>query len=73
MAALNDVFVGNLSADASEEQLKEIFGVVGTVKNVRILVDKETGRPKGFGFIEYTNIDSVNAAIRLLNSYVSFF
>ena len=70
MDAKNDIFIGNLSAEATEEQLKEIFGVVGTVKNVRILMDKETGRPKGFGFVEYTNIDSVNAAIRLLDKYV---
>ena len=65
-SAPNDIFVGNVHQNTTEEQLREIFCVVGTVKNVRILVDKETGRAKGYAFVEYTNIDSVNAAIRLL-------
>lgn len=67
MAAPNDIFVGNLSSTTTEEQLREVFSVVGQIRNVRILVDKETGRLKGYAFIEYTNSDSVNAAIRLLN------
>ena len=67
MSAQNDIFVGNVHQNTTEEQLREIFCVVGTVKNVRILIDKETGRAKGYAFIEYTNIDSVNAAIRLLD------
>ena len=66
MSAPNDIFVGNVHQNTTEEQLREIFCVVGTVKNVRILLDKETGRAKGYAFVEYTNMDSVNAAIRLL-------
>lgn len=62
-----DVFVGNLTFTTTEEQLREVFGVVGTVKNVRILMDKETQRPKGYAFVEYGNIDSVHAAVRLLD------
>jgi RNA recognition motif-containing protein len=65
--APNDIFVGNLSANTTEEQLREVFSVVGQIRNIRILMDKDTGRLKGFAFIEYTNRDSVNAAIRLLN------
>ena len=65
--APNDIFVGNVHTNTTDEQLREIFCVVGTVKNVRILVDKETGRGKGYAFVEYTNMDSVNAAIRLLD------
>ncbi len=65
--APNDIFVGNVHSNTTDEQLREIFCVVGTVKNVRILIDKETGRGKGYAFVEYTNMDSVNAAIRLLD------
>jgi RNA recognition motif-containing protein len=62
-----DVFVGNLSASATEEGLREMFGTVGQVRGVRLLLDKETGRPKGYAFVEYFSADSVAAAVRLLD------
>lgn len=62
-----DIFVGNLAFNTTEEMLREVFSVVGTVRGVRILMDKETMRPKGYAFIEFANTDSVNAAVRLLD------
>ena len=66
-AAAHDVFIGNLSSQTTEEQLRDVFQVVGAIKTIRLLVDKDTGRLKGYAFVEYTNADSVNAAIRLLD------
>jgi len=63
-----DVFVGNISQNTTEMHLRDMFGVVGTVRSVRILIDKDTGRPKGYAFIEYGAIEFVHAAVRLLNN-----
>ena len=67
MSAPNDIFIGNVSGNTTEDQLRETFCVVGAIKNIRILMDKDTGRPKGYASIEYQSQDSVNAAIRLLD------
>lgn len=53
----------------SEEQICEIFGRAGQVVNFRLVYDKETGRPKGFGFLEYTDVDAAAAAVRNLNEF----
>ena len=63
-----DIFVGNLSSNTTEIQLRETFGVVGTIRGIRILKDKETGGLKGYAFIEYTSVEYVHAAVRLLNN-----
>ena len=67
MSDKNDVFVGNVTFNTTEEQLREIFSFVGPVRNVRILTDKESGRPKGFAFIEYNDANTALAAIRRLD------
>ena len=46
------LFVGNLSFQATEEDLRELFQQAGTVESVRIVTDQFTGRPRGFGFVE---------------------
>ena len=46
------LFVGNLSFQATEEDLRELFQQAGTVETVRIITDQFTGRPRGFGFVE---------------------
>ena len=46
------LYVGNLSFETTESDLKELFGQVGTVETVRIITDRDTGRSKGFGFVE---------------------
>jgi cold-inducible RNA-binding protein len=46
------LYVGNLSSEATETELKELFGQAGPVETVRIITDRDTGRSKGFGFVE---------------------
>lgn len=67
MADKFDVFVGNLTFNTTEEQLREKFSFVGPVKNIRILVDKDTGKPKGFAFIEYFDANTALSAITHLD------
>jgi RNA recognition motif-containing protein len=61
------LFVGNLSWDATEEGLKEMFETHGEVVSTRIVQDKYTGRSKGFGFIEMKDQASADAACQALN------
>lgn len=49
------IFVGNLPYSASEEQLQHLFGAYGTVERVNLIMDRETGRLKGFGFVEMSS------------------
>ncbi|KAI0817715.1 hinge domain of cleavage stimulation factor subunit 2-domain-containing protein [Xylaria sp. FL0064] len=63
------VFVGNIPYGLSEEQITDIFGTAGKVLNFRLVYDRETGRPKGFGFAEYPDADSAASAVRNLNDY----
>jgi len=49
---MKKLYVGNLSFDATESELKELFGQTGLVETVRIITDRDTGRSKGFGFVE---------------------
>ena len=63
----NTVFVGNLPYDTSEQQLIELFSSVGPVNKLRMMTDKETGKPKGYGFIEYHDHLTAMSAIRNLN------
>ena len=53
----------------SEEQIVDTFGRVGQVNNFRLVHDKETGRPKGFGFLEYADPDAAASAVRNLNEH----
>lgn len=57
------------SPGVSEEQICETFGRVGQVVNFRLVYDKETGKPKGFGFLEFTDPDAAAAAVRNLNDF----
>lgn len=66
-AAKHDVFVGNILHSTTERDLQEVFSRVGRVINVRIVTEKETGKPKGFAFIEYTDAASALSAIRNLD------
>ncbi|KAI1294794.1 Cleavage stimulation factor subunit 2 [Halotydeus destructor] len=66
--SLRSVFVGNIPYDATEEKLKEVFGEVGHVVNFRLVYDRETGKPKGYGFCEYKDADTAHSAMRNLNN-----
>jgi RNA recognition motif-containing protein len=61
------LFVGNISWSASEEDLKAAFSEAGTVVYVRIIKDKQTGRSKGYGFVEMSSGPEAEKAIELLN------
>jgi cold-inducible RNA-binding protein len=50
-----NIFVGNLPSSASEEQLQHLFGAYGTVERVNLITDRDTGRLKGFGFVEMSS------------------
>ncbi|KAG7589800.1 RNA-binding domain superfamily [Arabidopsis suecica] len=63
------VFVGNIPYDATEEQLREICGEVGPVVSFRLVTDRETGKPKGYGFCEYKDEETALSARRNLQSY----
>lgn len=63
----NKLFVGNLSFGISETALEEAFSALGTVESVRIITDRDTGRSKGFGFVEMADAELAQQAIAQLN------
>ncbi|XP_013784845.1 cleavage stimulation factor subunit 2-like [Limulus polyphemus] len=67
--SIRSVFVGNIPYEATEEQLKDIFSEVGPVVSFRLVYDRETGKPKGYGFCEYKDQETALSAMRNLNGY----
>ncbi len=64
------LYVGNLPFSASEEAVRELFGQNGrTVTEVKLITDRDTGRPRGFGFVEMGSGQEADGAIRDLNGY----
>ena len=61
------LYVGNLSFDTSETQLRELFEPHGRVTSATLVMDRDTGRPRGFGFVEFAEASEANAAISALN------
>ncbi|MBE9211568.1 MAG: RNA-binding protein [Richelia sp. RM2_1_2] len=61
------IYVGNLSYDVTEENLNAVFAEYGTVRRVQIPTDRETGRVRGFGFVEMGSEDEEAAAIEALD------
>ena len=61
------VFVGNIPYEATEDELRAIFSRVGPVVSLRLMYDKDTKQPKGFGFIEYRDIETAYSCMRNLN------
>ncbi|RDI77372.1 hypothetical protein Vi05172_g12641 [Venturia inaequalis] len=61
------VFIGNIPYGVSEDFIKDKLGEVGQVLHFRLVYDKETGKPKGFGFAEYSDADQAASAVRNLN------
>ena len=64
---VKNIFVGNLDFNTSEEELRELFGAYGQVDRVSIMTDRDTGRSRGFGFVEMTNSEDGEKAIAALN------
>jgi RNA recognition motif-containing protein len=62
-----NIYVGNLSFDATEEDIRQAFSEYGDVSSVNMIMDRETGRSRGFCFVEMPNSDEAKAAIEGLN------
>lgn len=62
-----NIYVGNLSYGMSEGELRDAFAAFGEVASVKILMDRETGRSRGFGFVEMPNQGEAETAISNLN------
>ena len=61
------IFVGNLAYTTTEEDVQQLFEGYGTVDTVRLMTDRDTGRPRGFGFVEMADAKEAQAAIDGLN------
>ena len=62
-----NIFVGNLSYSTTEDSIRSFFEAHGAVESVRVITDRETGRSRGFGFVEMPNDEEAQAAIQAAN------
>ncbi len=62
-----NIYVGNMSYDTTEDNLRTMFEEHGSVAEVRVITDRDTGRPKGFAFVEMASDDEARAAMEALN------
>jgi RNA recognition motif-containing protein len=67
MESVMKLYVGNLSFSTSEQRLREIFSEHGDVASATLVMDRETGRPRGFGFVEFASDEHGKAAMAALN------
>ena len=67
---VKNLFVGNLSSEVTHEELRRLFEAYGEVAQVHIIVDRDTGLPRGFAFVEMTNDAEAEKAIRALNGSI---
>jgi cleavage stimulation factor subunit 2 len=63
------IFIGNISFDLSEQQIMDVFKDIGPIHSFKLMFDRETGKPRGFAFCEYADMETANSAIRNLNGY----
>ncbi len=63
---MTKLYVGNLSFDTTEDSLRALFAQHGTVESAKLIADRDTGRPRGFGFVEMPNADA-SKAMQALN------
>jgi len=61
------IYVGNCSFDVTEQQLRDVFSAYGEVDSVSVITDRDTGRPRGFAFVEMSDASAAQAAIRGVN------
>lgn len=64
---MKNIFVGNLNYSATEDELRQLFEQFGAVDRVSLITDRDTGRPRGFGFVEMPNDEEGDRAIEELN------
>ena len=67
---MKSLFVGNLDSEVTLEELRRLFAVYGQVVQVHIVLDRDTGLPRGFAFVEMTNNDEAEKAIKALNGSI---
>jgi RNA recognition motif-containing protein len=63
------LYVGNLPFDASEQELQELFAQIGACDSAAIITDRDTGRSRGFGFVEMTSNDDAQKAVQALDGH----
>ncbi len=63
---MKSIYVGNLPFSSTEEEVRDLFAAYGEVGSVKLISDRETGRPRGFGFVEMNDADA-DSAIQALN------
>lgn len=66
---MTNIYVGNLPYDASDSTLEEVFAAHGAVDKASVIIDRDSGRSRGFGFVEMSNDDEAQAAIAALNDF----
>ncbi|WP_371807658.1 RNA recognition motif domain-containing protein, partial [Arhodomonas sp. KWT] len=66
VVTMKSIYVGNLPFSASEDEVRDLFAAYGDVNEVRLITDRETGRPRGFGFVRMAPSEA-DAAIEALN------
>lgn len=64
---MKNIYVGNLDFKVTEDELRQAFAAYGQVDNVTILKDRDTGQPRGFGFVEMANDEEAEKAINAMN------
>jgi len=64
---MKNLFVGNLPFSTTEDTLRELFAQYGEVQQVRVMTDRDTGKPRGFAFVEMTQDDDAAKAVAALN------
>jgi RNA recognition motif-containing protein len=69
---VKNIYVGNLSFNANEEEVRALFEPYGTVDKVQLITDRDTGQPRGFGFVEMPDDAQAEAAINALNGVAAF-
>ncbi|KHK03153.1 RNA recognition motif domain-containing protein [Desulfovibrio sp. TomC] len=62
-----NIYVGNLPFRTTEESVRDLFGRYGAVQSVKLISDRETGKPRGFGFVEMDDDNAANEAIQALD------
>ena len=62
-----NIYVGNLPYSITDDELREAFAAFGDVTSAKVIMDRETGRSKGFGFVEMDDAKEAEEAIRVLN------
>ncbi len=63
------LYVGNMSYDTTDQQIRELFSQAGEISDISLITDRDTGRPKGFGFVEMATEEGAKEAIKRFNGH----